>query len=522
MNDFRNGGRPAFRCGVARRAPSDRLAGFVLSAITLGSLLLQSHLSAPPRHDGAGYAMLGWSVRTGYGYQDLSHPERPPHTHFPPLYPLILACFFACVGRSAGATHLLSILFTLIATLAFWRWLRGRYSRAVAFLLGSALAVNWSWARTGSAILSEPLFEMLTMLVLLTASRRGTLRFRQQLGVGVLLGAATLTRHVGVCLILAVLVHLLLARRRSEAGVIGLSALALITIWVGWLWWVGSRSQANLLDPVGLTGRLWGQTLFYIRRIPDQILGPFVEVATVYVARPWVARVATVGAAIASSVVFVGWWNLLRSPRRRLAALIPVVTLSLLLVWPFTEAGRFLVPLIPFILLGAWEATARCLRAIGFRQASVCAGALVILISLPYPSYAILTRRAQAHHATYRDFDAACSWIKGQTDRPGPVMAVYPADVYWQTGRQVIGTPEGATRLITRDIDKYQVTYLLVDENPFSNAPSDPIARFVRQHSEELNRVWGPHGAVSVFEVLSPLQGSDHQGEGLIRRDGGR
>jgi len=46
----------------------------------------------------------------------------------------------------------------------------------------------------------------------------------------------------------------------------------------------------------------------------------------------------------------------MRTPRRRLAGLIALFTLALLLVWPFTEAGRFLFPIVPFLLVGATEA----------------------------------------------------------------------------------------------------------------------------------------------------------------------
>ena len=51
----------------------------------------------------------------------------------------------------------------------------------------------------------------------------------------------------------------------------------------------------------------------------------------------------------------VGWLARVRRPRRRLAGLVPMLTLGLLVCWPYTEAGRFLVPLLPFLLIGAFE-----------------------------------------------------------------------------------------------------------------------------------------------------------------------
>ena len=46
-----------------------------------------------PRFDGAGYAVLGEALATGHGYCEINKPEAPPHDHFPPGYPIVLACF---------------------------------------------------------------------------------------------------------------------------------------------------------------------------------------------------------------------------------------------------------------------------------------------------------------------------------------------------------------------------------------------------------------------------------------------
>ena len=60
----------------------------------------------------------------------------------------------------------------------------------------------------------------------------------------------------------------------------------------------------------------------------------------------------------------LGWARTLSRPRRRLAGLIPLLTIALLTIWPYTEAGRFLIPLIPCLLIGAVE-------GLGQRRASL-------------------------------------------------------------------------------------------------------------------------------------------------------
>ena len=106
-----------------------------------------------------------------------------------------------------------------------------------------------------------------------------------------------------------------------------------------------------------MTATIFGNGLFYVRRLIDQVVGPVVEVATVF--RPRFAIAATIVAAIACAVIVMGWVRLARRRRSRAAGLVPIFTLALLLAWPFTEAGRFLVPLIPFLIAGLAEGVSR-------------------------------------------------------------------------------------------------------------------------------------------------------------------
>ena len=99
----------------------------------------------------------------------------------------------------------------------------------------------------------------------------------------------------------------------------------------------------------------------------DQIAGPVVEVATVFA--PRFAAPATAFAAIAIAVIVLGWVRLARRSRSRAVALVPTFTLGLLLAWPFTEAGRFLVPLIPCLIAGLVEGLAVIIRKLSIRRA---------------------------------------------------------------------------------------------------------------------------------------------------------
>ena len=435
--------------------------------------------SAPPRYDGAGYAVLARALLEGRGYRAIDHPDAPRHAHFPPGYPLLLAVTWRITGISTAAARGVSIACVAGAAVLSWCWFRRMLPARAALALGLALAVNWLWARTGGAIQSEPLFLLLGQAAILAAAR-GT----PAVVTGTLLAACLLTRQVAVGLALAVLIDLALRGRWRAAATVAATTAVLVAPWLIWM----SRAadggtQAGLLlraAAAGL-GPIAAQLLFYVRRIPDQITGPFVEVATVFGRSGMMAIAADLWAATATAVIALGWLRCLRRPRRRLAGLVPTVTLLVLVVWPFTEAGRFLIPLIPCLLVGATEGL-----AIATRQRWIAA-AMVLAASLPYSAYALATGKARAAEASHRDFDAACAWLADRADRPGPVLTRHPGEVFWRTGRQALevatserpGDIDAGAEAIARAIDRYGVAYLLVDQERYANAPTGPLARFV-------------------------------------------
>lgn len=497
------GPEPRPRAGGARRAA--RRSGLVLLLVAACSVGASTRPAAPPRFDGAGYAMLATALASGQGYRSTGHPDAPPHAHFPPGYPLALAALWRGTGVSTEAAHWFSAACTVGAVLALARWLRGLYPARVAVPLGLALAVNWSWGRIGGAIQSEPLYLLLSGLALLLASaarRRGGPTAGALLGL--VLGAAVLTRHVGACLVLAVAIDLALRRRWLAVLTALASAAAVVAPWVAWQARVGQGTQAQLFPAGGLGPLVAGQALFYLRRIPDLVLGPFVEVATVFGRSAAVAGAATAFAAAATALVLAGWLVLVRDPRRRLAGLVPLATLPVLLGWPFTEAGRFLVPLLPFVLAGLVDGLAWAGRRLfGRTRTRRPLAWLVVLASLPYAAYAIATDRAGAQERTHAAFDAACRWLAAEADRPGPVLARHPADVSWLTGRPSLAPESDDPAAVAALVRRHGVAYLLLDADRYANAPPGPLAAYLAAAAAtgEARLAWSDPRGASVYTL---------------------
>lgn len=483
--------------------------------------------SAPPRYDGAGYAVLARSLLEGQGYRAIDHPDRPRHAHFPPGYPLVLAATWKLTGISTVAARVASLVCTVGATLAAWCWFRRLVPTPAALLMAMALALNWLWARTGAAIQSEPLYLVLGQLAILVASVPGRKpagggSIFRPFAVGTLLAAAILTRHVAAGLALAVLIDRALARRWREVLIIAVVVVLLVTPWVAWVVSVGpeGRSQASLaLGGGSLPARIAGQFVFYLERIPDQLTGPFVEVGTTFRHDRRLALAANLWATAATAVIGLGWIRCLRHPRKRLASLVAGCTLTVLLAWPFSEAGRLLIPLIPCLLIGAVEGLAFLVRwpewisrQLRGRRARLIASALLLAAALPYSMYAMIVGKSRTSTPPERDFDAACAWLAEHADRPGSVLTRHPGEVFWRTGRHALEVPTSErpgdtnadTATIARTIADHRVAYLLIDRNRYANAPPSPLEGFVSAFPDRVHPVWGRRdddAAFTIYEV---------------------
>ena len=400
-----------------------------------------------------GYAVLARALLERHSYRAIDQPHEPRHGHFPPGYPAVLAVVWKATGISVRAAHLISVACTTLAVIASWWWFRRFTADDTALIMGVALSVNWLWARTGSAILSEPLYMLLSQLAILAACRsrqRSAGWTPRTLALGVLLACCLLTRHIGIGLLLAVLLDRIVARRWGETLTIAVVTGLLVLPWAAWVVVVGSDAGTQIGMLFRGNGswsvRIGRQLVFYIMRIPDQLTGPVVEVGTGVQASGVVRSMAGLWCLGATAIITVGLVIALLRPRMRLAALIPIITSFVLLAWPFTEAGRFLIPLVPCLLVAGLEGLSGPFVLLARRRrlklspshVRRIAASLLLGLSLPYSVYAMISGRARALEASRRNFDSACEWLVHHGDRPGVVLSRHPGEVFWQTGRQGI------------------------------------------------------------------------------------
>ena len=323
------------------------------------------------------------------------------------------------------------------------------------------------------------------------------------------------------------------ARQRSTAGpalrhlwtealTIGGVAGILVTPWMTLLTSVESvaSTQPGMMFTGGASwiGRIGSQVVFYIQRVPDQLTGPFVEFGSAFHGSAIARWVAIVWSLVATTCIWLGIISTVSSRRLRFAGLTAVLTVSVLLCWPYLEAGRFLVPLIPFLLLGAVEGLSRLvvllaeLRSIRPRRKRIrwFAATLLLAASLPYSIYMLAFQRTRTTEAMQRNFDATCNWVAKLADRPGTVLSRHPGEVYWQTKRRGIevsaaerhSESDAPPDSVAATIRRGDVAYLLIDRDRYAGERSSPLSRFVDRHPYAVRNVQR-NGQVAVIELIS-------------------
>lgn len=479
--------------------------------------------SAPPRFDETGYLILAKSLAEGLGYREIDKPGAPLHAHFPPGWPLTLAAIWSVVPDSIEmrtlSAHAVVAGMWAVSLFCWVRWYASTCPRRFVPPLAIALAGNWLWIRLAGELRSESAFILISGLVLLVMTdRKPSRESRQALLVGVLTGIGILTRHVGIALAAAVIAEFALRQRRKSAVIAAVTSSVVVAPWLFRQIGIGRGTQAELIlsastNESGLIDTILSQCLFYVRRLPDSLFGPFVETATVFRDDRNLAMFATIAATAFAFVLSVGTYAILRNESTRTAGIYMLVSASILVVWPFTEAGRFLIPLVPLTLIAlafgtdtilSWRWACFRRTAPNVRRTILC---VVLGMGLPFGIYALAKNAQTVWHVG--DYERACAWIRAKTAPDAVLSARHPGDAYWRTGRVGVGWPNAATMAdASKQLRDSGVDFLLLDGGRYVGEPKPAWlpSDDATQPSVGLRKVWPSDSAPSDTEIREVSQ----------------
>ncbi len=351
------------------------LLAVLLAAVHLGLTVEVFDPTPFTGGDNAGYIALAVSLLRRHAYLEIWNPLAPPHTQYPPVFPLVLA-----VGRVLGlrtwvGAKLIVVAFSTLAVTWSFVWLRRWHSTSLAFFVGLLLALSPGILDLSHWTLSDVPFWALAMIALWAAARvDGTdptrpapavveeqevageetaIRETLEPALWITIVATTLayfTRSAGLPLAVAVGAWLLW-RRRWRA----LAALVVVLGIPALLWWLRSRATGGVhylrqlmqVDPYRpALGRVDLHDM--LARFADNV----VSYATIHLPVLLFGRPGTWLAGLSIALLtfaFMGW--AIRARRPGVAELFLPLYLGLLLIWPAVWAGdRFLLPALPLLL----------------------------------------------------------------------------------------------------------------------------------------------------------------------------
>ena len=418
--------------------------------------------------DNAAYLSLARSLLDHGRYLELWHPDRPPHTQYPPGFPALLAVAWTFGLRSWAALKLMMVGFSGLAVGVSYLWMRERTAPTTAATLGLLLAVAPGLAGENQWVLSDIPFWATTMAALLAFARG-----RDAWGIGLAFLALAL-RTAALPLLVAVIVWMAL-RKRWKTAVVMLAVLIGIAI----LW----TSRGPAAD-AGYVSQFWLQNPYEPGRgrigVAD-LLHRVVENADRYtftiLMRTLAGGAGIVGGIagalfIGAALVGFGRSVLGRRPgssqgvldagddpagregasgptaaaRVGLVEVYSVLYVGMLLAWPWQWASdRFLIPILPVLLVYAARGAAAIPGGRGRRLVQGTA-VLAVLGLAASPLVGLWTEAAACRAAVRADGLFAClapaersfmelaRWSDGRLEEDAVVLSRKPTIWYWNSG----------------------------------------------------------------------------------------
>jgi 4-amino-4-deoxy-L-arabinose transferase-like glycosyltransferase len=496
----------------------------ILLAILALHLLLSLALFDPKLStggDNAQYLILAKSLLQG-SYRNLQEPGSPPHSQYPPVFPLLLAPVVALSGGSFIPAKLLIVACGLVGLLMFYLVLRrlGSGRDWVPPLL--LLAVSPLFLSYTHDTYTEVPFVMVSLPALYFLLR-GTKERRRWLWAGLaglFAALAFLTRTQGLALPLGLGVFLFLKRRWRELGVF---ALVFFVAWLPWL-----IRDLRVPHDTGYFAQLLRRDWYnaasgnvgareFLKRILDNI-GLYLFRVMPAVVLPVLASARTVLPLFGVVVSGVAIWGFVAEAKKRAMGMVEwyvLLAAGVLSVWPTVWSGdRFLLPILPLLLwylMAGFRDLARRLKM--SKLPAYATGLLAVLClavnigqagtNLKNLSDYAKGDRFAGYDDAWRTYFQAAEWLRDHTDPKAVVVSRKPVFTYLLSGRQSFVYPYVTDeKQVLDEIDRQGATIAFVET--FFGSTVQYLYPVIRDHPDRFQQI-GTVGTgqiqVMIYEV---------------------
>jgi hypothetical protein len=366
--------------GIQLKKPGARviemLTMFALGVVLAGAFLFYLAVLAPARfgeyHDDGIYVTTAKALATGQGYRIISLPYEPAQTKYPPLYSFLLSLIWRVYPRFPQ-NLIWMMLLSVVATVSFlaltYRYLvrHGYAMHWQALIVVGLAAINWRTMTVATGIYSEMVYAALSVagLYLAETYEKGQKSRARGVLLGVVLGLTFLTRSSGIALLIAVGAYFVIRRQATRAVLaVGVGSLFVLG-WIVWCYANKTNAEAvnvayytsyfgyvkqvvNDLQTINHTSLLM-TLLGILARNAFMLLLISIPVLCLGIPYEWILYFGFAVLFFAS-----GFYRQVSKGFRllRLLYVYMICYLVLHLFWlPYVSYDRFLIPLLPFLLL---------------------------------------------------------------------------------------------------------------------------------------------------------------------------
>jgi 4-amino-4-deoxy-L-arabinose transferase-like glycosyltransferase len=490
-------------------------------------------------YDDAIYLTLAKSLATGQGYHIISLPQRIPEIMVPPLYPAVLSVIWRLKPAFPG--NLIWFMLFSVAAMATFYWMCWRYLVVTGYtterkaLVAVVLAsLSWHTMLLGTSILSEALFAPLSVGALCLTERLAKQQRGRCLavGLGLVLGLVFLTRTSGVTLLVAVAVYFVIQRRPKTAVLPIAIGLVFVAFWFGWSYLnkgggVGGEHASyyagytsSFVETVERLSKLSNASTLtiFLRIVASNATG------LILIWAPFHSLNFRLGVPIMVLLPFVlaaftglGFVKQLRQGARPLHIFIGVY-LVLHLVLPVYSYDRYLMPILPFLLMFlvteivVLASTLRSTLISNRRMLEKGLSVFVGVVVFGFAGVGLFDNFAGVFWAVtelkeapaIREEAETIDWIRAST-RPSDVLACFGDHKYYLfTGRKAVRSasssvlttavyqqqhpdPEAMAMVFSRILSENHCNYLILNETDFKyQAPTygEGVIREIGQHPD--------------------------------------
>jgi len=466
---------------------SERNPIIIIILITLAGYFVQFDKKLDLNGDNIHYYHLGQNIKNGEGYTSTWEPESPPHKHFPPGYPLIIA-FFSFISSSVVFIKLLNGFFLIITALILYKILRRNQLPVILALIISVFFVNNPFLlRHATIMMSEVPFVLTILLTILfyqSADRDKKMNMYfifmiLVIAYGFYIKTIGISIFFGVC-------TLFLVKKEYKHLISTIILFILLTVpWIIRNQNIKSLTETSYIQEflmknpyhphlgyVGI-GDLFNR--FYINfqkyfsvEIPSFLFPSFRQSLEKHITAGWALGIIIIGISI------YGLTKLKKNEKIFYLSTLSAI-MGIILLWPDVWSGtRFLLPASPFIFIlfycGLSTLLTSICRWIGFSFNNIF---LFIFIFFYFqPIYEQHLRAKMDYHPQYEDYFNIAQEAGQKLDHSSIVSCRKPVFFYHFSGLKSIKYP------FTTDNDEmikfftdHKVTHVVIEYLGYSSTP---------------------------------------------------